>query len=82
MERMRLCYGEVNDMTGRTTMRNLMHYSRQLRQRRINVFYFSSVGSSPQEQLSLSLSPRQQDHMSTLRRMAADQEYDADDDRS
>ena len=59
-------------------MKNLMHYARQLRQRRINTFHFS-LTISPQQQLPLPLPPAQ-NRMSKLRRMSADQEYDTDDD--
>lgn len=61
-------------------MKNLMQYTRQLHQRRINAFFFSPVHNE-QEQLSLSLGPKN-DRAQTLRRMAAEQEYDIEDDRS
>ena len=63
-------------------MKNLMHYTRQLHQRRINAFFFSEA-HNPREQLSLSLGPKNKnDRLSALRRLAAEQEYDVDDDRS
>jgi len=60
-------------------MKPLMHYMRQLHQRRINAFFFSTEESSA-AQLSLQHIARPQDRTRSLREMFADQEYDNDDD--
>jgi len=60
-------------------MKPLMHYMRQLHQRRINAFFFSGRESDA-AQLSLQHIPRPQDRTRSLREMFADQEYDNDDD--
>jgi len=60
-------------------MKSLLQYMRQLRQRRINTFFFSGEHQKP-PQLTLQHVPRPQDRARSLREMFADQEYDVDDD--
>jgi len=59
-------------------MKPLMHYMRQLHQRRMHAFFFSP-GEDDSSQLSLEHVPRSQDRARSPRELFADQEYDGDD---
>lgn len=60
-------------------MKHLMHYMRQLHQRRINAYFFSDQQETS-GQLPLVHVPRPKDRNRTLRELFADQEYDSDED--
>jgi len=62
-------------------MKPLMHYMRQLHQRRIHAFFFSSA-KDDSSQLSLQHVPRPQDRTRSPRELFAEQEYESDDEAS